>query len=72
MRRALIWLNLCGREAVQHKLKNGLKTQKMHFLPFLSLCRRVSQPDRLSHINLIHRAFWRMGLDYFLIAADMY
>ena len=24
---------LYGREAVRHKLKNGLKTQKMHFLP---------------------------------------
>ena len=37
MRRALIWLNLCGREAVRHKLKNGLKTQKMHFLPVFEL-----------------------------------
>jgi hypothetical protein len=27
MRRALMWLNLYGREAVRHKLKNGLKTQ---------------------------------------------
>ena len=32
MQRALRWLNLCGREAVQHKLKNGLKKQKRHFL----------------------------------------
>ena len=30
MRRALMLLNLCGREAVRHKLKNGLKTQKMY------------------------------------------
>ena len=28
---------LCGREAVRHKLKKGLKTQKMHFLPVLEL-----------------------------------
>ena len=37
MRRALVWLNLYGREAVRHKLKNGLKTQKMHFLPVFQL-----------------------------------
>ena len=33
MQRALVWLNLYGREDVQHKLKNSLKTQKMHSLP---------------------------------------
>ena len=33
MRRALRWLNLCGREAVQHKLKNGQKHQKCIFGP---------------------------------------
>ena len=33
MRRALMWLNPYGREAVRLKLKNGLKTQKMHFFP---------------------------------------
>ena len=37
MQRALILLNPCGREAGQHKLKNGLKTQKMHFLPVFEL-----------------------------------
>ena len=37
MGRAAMWLNLFGREAVRHKLKNGLKTQKMHFLPVLEL-----------------------------------
>jgi hypothetical protein len=26
-----MWLNLYGHEAVRHKLKNSLKTQKMHF-----------------------------------------
>ena len=30
MRRALMGLNLYGREAARHKLKNGQKTQKMH------------------------------------------
>jgi hypothetical protein len=29
MQRALVWLNLYGCEAVQHKLKNSIKTQKM-------------------------------------------
>ena len=29
VQRALVWLNLYGREALRHKLKNGLKTQKM-------------------------------------------
>ena len=38
MRSALMWLKLYGRGAVQHKLKKGLKTQKMHFCLFLSLC----------------------------------
>ena len=37
MQRALILLNPCDREAGRHKLKNGLKTQKMHFLPVLEL-----------------------------------
>ena len=32
-----MWLNLYGREAVRHKLKNGLKTQKIHFLPVIYL-----------------------------------
>jgi hypothetical protein len=31
MRRTWMWLNLYGREAVQHKLKNSQKTQKMYF-----------------------------------------
>ena len=35
MRRALMLLNLYGHEALRHKLKNGLKTQKMHFLPVI-------------------------------------
>ena len=37
MRRALMWLNLYGHEALRHKLKNGLKTQKMHILAVLGL-----------------------------------
>ena len=37
MRRALVWLNLYGCEAVWHKLKNTLKTPKMHFLPVFEL-----------------------------------
>ena len=37
MQRTLILLNPCGREAGRHKLKNGLKTQKMHFLPVFEL-----------------------------------
>ena len=32
-----MWLNLYGFEAVRHKLKNSLKTQKMHFLPVFEL-----------------------------------
>ena len=35
MRRALVLLNLYGCEAVWHKLKNTLKTPKIHFLPVL-------------------------------------
>ena len=32
-----MWLNLYGSEAGRHKLKNGLKTQKMHFFPVFEL-----------------------------------
>ena len=35
MRRALVWLNLYGSEAVRHKLKNSLKTGKNAFFVFL-------------------------------------
>ena len=37
MQRALVCLNFCGSEAVWHKLKNTLKTPKMHFLPVFEL-----------------------------------
>ena len=37
MRSPLMYLNLSGREAVWHKGKNSLKTQKMHFLPVFAL-----------------------------------
>ena len=37
MQRALVVLNLCGCEAVWYKLKNTLKTPKMHFLPVFEL-----------------------------------
>jgi hypothetical protein len=37
MQGALMWLNLYGREAVQSKLINSLKTQKMHYLPVFEL-----------------------------------
>ena len=47
MQRAIMWLNLYGCEAVQHKLKNGLKTQKMHFLPVIEL-----MPDSLMTIKV--------------------
>ena len=33
--RTSMWLNLYGRQAVLRELKKGLKTQKMHFSPFL-------------------------------------
>ena len=39
MRGALIWLNVYGREAVQHKLKNRLK---MYFLCFLAVLELMS------------------------------
>jgi hypothetical protein len=37
MQRALMYLNIYGREAVRRKRKNSLKTQKMHFLPVFEL-----------------------------------
>ena len=53
MRRALVWLNLYGREVVRCKLKNSLKTKKCTFCLFLSLCGTASQPYRLSHTNAL-------------------
>ena len=32
-----MWLNLYGSDVLRHKLKHGLKTQKMHFLPVFEL-----------------------------------
>jgi hypothetical protein len=32
-----MWLNVYGCEAVGYKLKNGLKTPKMYFLPVFEL-----------------------------------
>ena len=36
MRRAAMWLNLYGREAVRHKLKDGLKQAKNAFFVFFA------------------------------------
>ena len=47
MRRALIYLNLYGCEAVRHKGKNSLKTQILHFLPVFAL-----MPDSLTAIQV--------------------
>ena len=49
MWRALVWLNIYGREAVRHKLKNR---QKMRFFVFLGcFCPYVRQPHR--HIGWV-------------------
>jgi hypothetical protein len=32
-----MWLNLCGHQAIRHKLKKGVKTLKMHFYPVFEL-----------------------------------
>ena len=49
-----MWLDLYDHENFRHKLKNGLKTQKRHFLPVLTLYQTVSWPYWLSHINALH------------------
>ena len=43
MQKASMWLNLYGRQAVQRKLKKGLKTQKNALLTVNCPC--VGQPD---------------------------
>ena len=43
MQKVLVWLNLYGREAVRHKLKNNLKTQKTHFLPAFQLFQNLGK-----------------------------
>ena len=49
--RALVWLNLYGREAVTHKLKNSRKTQKIHFLSAFEL--RSDCLDEMRHLKII-------------------
>ena len=46
--------NLYDRQAVQHKLKKWVKTQKTHIYPFLSLRQTAWRPYRLSHIYALH------------------
>ena len=53
MRRALTWFNLYGCESVWHKPKNSLKTPKMHFCLFLSLCQTASQSQKLRQTNAL-------------------
>ena len=63
MQRALMRLNLYGREAVRHRRKNSLKTPTMHFLPvFACFWAYVGQPhDHIgwatsmpSHQSILH------------------
>ena len=51
MQRALMWLNLYGRQAVQCRLKRGVKTQKMHFYTFFDLTTKYVE----SHQCLLHQ-----------------
>ena len=37
MQRALMWLNVCGRKAVRHKLKNSQKTKNAFLACFRAL-----------------------------------
>ena len=54
MLRALMWLNLYGHQAVQYKLKKGIKSlKKIAFLPLLSLRPTAWRPYRLSQINAL-------------------
>ena len=43
MRRALVWLNLYGREAVRQKLKNSLKTRFLCFCVFRLFLARIGR-----------------------------
>ena len=82
-RRALMFLNLYGCEAVGHRLKNGLKTQKMDFLPgkihnsFLVLrmtelvCKTCMSIQTLHKVLCIHRQKFPV-LSYFERPADIH
>ena len=63
MRRALVWLNVYGREAVRHKLWNSQKTQKMYFLPVFEL-----MSDSLTTIYrmraILSRSWLQAALEY--------
>ena len=68
MQRALILLNPCGREAGRHKLKNGLKTQKMHFLPVFELTLASLTAIWVEpHQCLLHQSSpWKLVTNYVL------
>ena len=70
MRRALMWLNLYGREAVRRKLKNSLKTQKMHFLSVFELMPILLQQSVLPKTS---NPFWKFrNSTIFLCISDPY
>ena len=64
MWRTLMWLHLFGREAVQHKIKNGLKTIKMHF--FASAIFFFALSLFKSFITYVIPRMWRNFDDYLI------
>ena len=69
MRRALMWLNLYGHEAVRHKLKNGLKTQKMHFCLFKNFCFLTSNKNSRSLMS--YKNFLFLTLTYHYLGVEL-
>ena len=48
-----MWLNLYSHEAVLHKLKKGLKTQKQHFLPSIHCKVIMGRNPRKANANTV-------------------
>jgi hypothetical protein len=69
MPRALVWLNLYGHEAVQHKLKISLKTQKIHFLLDLN---EIKQPIHMRYHLFLHYGWFLQNLGKDLIQTNMH
>ena len=76
MRRALVWLNLYGCEAVWRKLKNSLKTQKIFFSrPFDFFFASSNEKKQLIHMRyhfFVHHEWFLQNLGKEAVRTNMH
>ena len=66
MQRALMLLNLYAHEAVQYKLKNSLKTKKVHFFCFWAYMGQSHSQKGKNHISFLPMNQFYLPKDHFL------